>query len=647
SILSLCVCFVISIDYSIFVVENTNPPPTLDPPVLPTTLYVKVVQELDKLQAISAYIDSRLENIEHFFNGFVNPPNEIDIDDLEPGDESVDTPLVSPFRDSDDDYDDGEVLNKLEEYGNAGKLCRKKIINNIDEDDLAFPCMIGLRKFVAYFDPFLPMKIITCKAYNTKMVEGLESTGRNLVAIVKVVYIFVGSLTYVIDFVVLKDIGEFIVSNMAEVVMGKPFRNVTQIEYDCVKGLVSFTRILDNYTFQMPRTIPRFKNWGYASWSRIPPIHVLSKMALMNGFKNFHEKNKLMYENCLNRGPEYQVDENMKEWLICGHALRIPPSCVSLLVCHIACSLPESFTSDLPPVPLNTKVIVGDEGLAAGDEGPSMRVESLTLGGDESVPEGQPRAAAVVETAVGEPLGLGYEALRHQEIALEEGRMPSVFEPTLTTCIDMEDGIAYIDVPAYPPPAPPAQTPPSPEWSPGLLPISPIPYIVHSPISSPMIPLTVPSPVALPTTAETEGFLTELGARVEMQGGLIRDHTVRLEELSPALFERYDRDIGELFIRSGAVRDQIFSQRYRFRSLEHKQERVVVTFGAIWRPILTLESWTGQTEAQRAAMWHTNSDTQKENRELRLQFAEERRARLDLAEIVDSMRRGQEPRGDV
>ncbi|GJY63138.1 hypothetical protein Tco_0464598 [Tanacetum coccineum] len=100
-----------------------------------------------------------------------------------------------------------------------------------------------------------------------------------------------------------------------------------------------------------------------------------------------------------------------------------------------------------------------------------------------------------------------------------------------------------------------------------------------------MIPLTVPSPVATPANTETDGFLTELGAQVEMQEGLIRDHAVRLEKLLPALFERYDRDIGELFTRSGEVRDDIFSQRYRFRSLEYEQERVAVTFGAIWRPV--------------------------------------------------------------
>ncbi|GJW89166.1 reverse transcriptase domain-containing protein [Tanacetum coccineum] len=100
--------------------------------------------------------------------------------------------------------------------------------------------------------------------------------------------------------------------------------------------------------------------------------------------------------------------------------------------------------------------------------------------------------------------------------------------------------------------------------------------------------------------------------------GLIRDHAVRLEELSPDLFNR---------------------------SLEYEQERVALTFRAIWRPVLALESWAGQTDAQRAALWHAISDMQGENRDLQLQLAEERRARLELAEVVDNIRRGQEPKG--
>ncbi|GKE55507.1 hypothetical protein Tco_1494692 [Tanacetum coccineum] len=198
--------------------------------------------------------------------------------------------------------------------------------------------------------------------------------------------------------------------------------------------------------------------------------------------------------------------------------------------------------------------------------------------------------------------------------------------PTLTTWTDSEDGMIYIDILDYPPPAPPIQTPPSPEWTSGSLLISPSHSDDSSPISSPVVPLTVPSPIATPAIAETEGFLSELGAQVEMQGVLISDHAVQLEELSPAQFERYDRDIGELFTRSEVIREEILSQRYQFRSLEYEQERVAVTFKAIWRPVLVLKAWVGQTDDQKAALWHAISDVQRQNQDLRLQLAEERSA---------------------
>ncbi|GJY42175.1 hypothetical protein Tco_0429445 [Tanacetum coccineum] len=280
---------------------------------------------------------------------------------------------------------------------------------------------------------------------------------------------------------------------------------------------------------------------------------------------------------------------------------------------------------DEGPVAEDEDPTTGDESLTARDEGPGMDDEShgiddksrglddeghniendgFGLEEDEkAVPRGQQQAALIVGTTVSAPLGVGYGALRRQELALEEDHVYSMFEvgqgsgsalksekpervstsrqPTLTTWTDPKDGMVYIDVLAYPPPAPPVQTPHSPEWTYGSLPISLSPSVVPSPISSPMIPLTVPSHVATPATAKTEGFFTELGAQVEMHGGLIHDHAVRLEELSPTLFER---------------------------SLEYEQERVAVTSEVIWRPVLALESWVGQTDAQRAALWHAISD---------------------------------------
>ncbi|GJR08111.1 hypothetical protein Tco_0790763 [Tanacetum coccineum] len=214
----------------------------------------------------------------------------------------------------------------------------------------------------------------------------------------------------------------------------------------------------------------------------------------------------------------------------------------------------------------------GDEGLTAGVEDPSTDDEKE--GEDKDVLGGQQQATPVVGTAMSEPLGLGQGSRPSSESERPE-RVSTFRQPTLTTWTDLEDGMVYIDVPTYPPPTPPIQTPPSLEWTSGSLPISPSPSVVPSLVSSPMVPLTAPSPVASPAMAETEGFLTELGAQVQIQRGLISDHAVQLEELSPALFKR---------------------------SLEYEQERIAVTFGAIWRPVLALDSWAGQTDAQRAAL---------------------------------------------
>nr|GEZ77815.1 hypothetical protein [Tanacetum cinerariifolium] len=124
-----------------------------------------------------------------------------------------------------------------------------------------------------------------------------------------------------------------------------------------------------------------------------------------------------------------------------------------------------------------------DEGPTSKDEDPAvgtrvLLVESdgLSLGEEEeAVLKGQQQVAPVVGTAVSASLGLGYRALRRQELALGEDHVYNTFEV-----------------------APPALTTPSPEWSYGSFPISSAPSIVPLPILSPMISLTIPSRTASP-----------------------------------------------------------------------------------------------------------------------------------------------------
>ncbi|GJZ89426.1 hypothetical protein Tco_0661208, partial [Tanacetum coccineum] len=128
-----------------------------------------------------------------------------------------------------------------------------------------------------------------------------------------------------------------------------------------------------------------------------------------------------------------------------------------------------------------------------------------------------------------------YRAARRRALELAEGTVPSTYEvghssrsvpvqpvadetptprlPVGTTWEDPEDDIVYVDIEGDMPLVRAlVQTPVSIEWSSSSLPISPAPLTLH--------------------------------------GGILHDHTQRLDALPPTLFEGYGRDFTELFARS-------------------------------------------------------------------------------------------------
>nr|GEZ29883.1 hypothetical protein [Tanacetum cinerariifolium] len=131
-----------------------------------------------------------------------------------------------------------------------------------------------------------------------------------------------------------------------------------------------------------------------------------------------------------------------------------------------------------------------DEGLAAGDEGLSMIAEIRGLD-DE-----------------GQGSGSAPEPERSERVSVSR-------QPTLSTWIDPEDGMVYIDVPAYPPPAPPAQTLPSPDFTCGYL-------DSHIPVD--------------------EDQFIEVGAQLELYRSILQDHTQRLDAMPPTLFPKINKD---------------------------------------------------------------------------------------------------------
>nr|GFB18936.1 hypothetical protein [Tanacetum cinerariifolium] len=70
-----------------------------------------------------------------------------------------------------------------------------------------------------------------------------------------------------------------------------------------------------------------------------------------------------------------------------------------------------------------------DEGLGLDDEDRGLEDEGHSLNeGDEAAPEGQQQVVLTEDTAVGEPLGLGYRVLRRCALAEVVDQVLSTFE---------------------------------------------------------------------------------------------------------------------------------------------------------------------------------------------------------------------------
>jgi hypothetical protein len=80
------------------------------------------------------------------------------------------------------------------------------------------------------------MNIISRTEYNKIMVNELEYKGDNIVARAKTLHVFVGSFIYLVEFMVMENLGEFIDSNLTQVVFGKPFKRLTKLDEKLMEG---------------------------------------------------------------------------------------------------------------------------------------------------------------------------------------------------------------------------------------------------------------------------------------------------------------------------------------------------------------------------------------------------------------------------
>nr|GEV85799.1 homeodomain-like protein [Tanacetum cinerariifolium] len=106
---------------------------------------------------------------------------------------------------------------------------------------------------------------------------------------------------------------------MGEVVVREPFCKVSCVETKRFDGIITIHNEDESVTYQMVRSIPRFKHHTNEQCNKIPPLLRVSKQDKMTGISHSYQKLKGLYKGVLNIEPDFIRDPTMEEWLIRGH----------------------------------------------------------------------------------------------------------------------------------------------------------------------------------------------------------------------------------------------------------------------------------------------------------------------------------------
>ncbi|GKF56382.1 hypothetical protein Tco_0166722, partial [Tanacetum coccineum] len=73
----------------------------------------------------------------------------------------------------------------------------------------------------------------------------------NFTSRIKGMHVFVGNFTYVIDFMIVEDISSIIDPRLSQVVLGKPFVEISNMTHDPHEGVVRFTNETDEIAYKI------------------------------------------------------------------------------------------------------------------------------------------------------------------------------------------------------------------------------------------------------------------------------------------------------------------------------------------------------------------------------------------------------------
>ncbi|GJZ76088.1 zinc finger, CCHC-type containing protein [Tanacetum coccineum] len=178
---------------------------------------------------------------------------------------------------------------------------------------------------VEYFDIFLTRSIIRKQLEPRKDSEGIRGI-RNFTGRIKGMHIFVGNFTYVSDFMIVEDISSIIDPRLSQVVLGKPFVEISNMTHDLSLGVVKFTNESNEIDYKMPQKIKQYNSLSDMKKEHMKSVYLRNEEDKRKGVE--YEKKLKFVEQPIGPAPDpetanpdtidkYYKSVNLKQEVAC------------------------------------------------------------------------------------------------------------------------------------------------------------------------------------------------------------------------------------------------------------------------------------------------------------------------------------------
>ncbi|GJV28785.1 hypothetical protein Tco_1385233 [Tanacetum coccineum] len=199
-------------------------------------------------------------------------------------------------------YDDGEKENKEEEDD------PKNI--HVNPPTPPDPYVTFITKKVLKFNSFFESLGLVPPSSNTELIYTKEEDGdimrrklnpkenrnggiNNFTGRIKGMHVFIGNFTYIVDFMIIEDISSIIDPRLSQVVLGKPFVEISNMTHDPPEGVVRFTNENNEVAYKMPHKIEQYDSLSNLEKEHIKSVYLRNEEDKRRGVEVIFDEKKL------------------------------------------------------------------------------------------------------------------------------------------------------------------------------------------------------------------------------------------------------------------------------------------------------------------------------------------------------------------